>query len=318
MAKREKKEKKVKEKQQKPAKPPKIKHNNAKDGFRAAVIIILLFFFAIGVYFVLNYEDSGKIIKEMGSYKETLDIETQEQSSAEAFAENFITEYYTYDPNDTTYSNKVSKYLADGLSLQTPSTNTCKTITASTSDYTRNENEIDVDVRASIEYTVKLSEIEQDTKKGETTKQVLETQIIRVPLEIDEEGNLAVVSIPTYVGDNNKAGNLKAIQALSGSSSDLERSEIENLTENFLNAYLGNDPDKLKYFTTESFDESVVGGLYTLSHIDNCVSVASGNGKDYYADVTYTIDNNGIQQQQRLFLTIQRTDRYYVDKITTR
>lgn len=150
-----------------------------------------------------------------------------------------------------------------------------------------------------------------------TTKEILGQHLVKVPVMVDDDGNCAVVSLPLYIADGNTASSVGRVEDLSDNADDKLRNDIQNLAENFLKAYCGDDKTQLKYLVTSTFPLNTLGEGYDFSSMDQCL-IASGNNGKTYADVTYTVDYNGLKQRQRVFLTIVREDKYYVDKITTR
>ncbi len=342
-------------------KKPEIQDGKIKYVFRAIVLIVFLALAALGFYYVSHYEDSAKIIKNMDNYKAELNSKIANETKAQAFAENFVVDYYTHDASDIDgYSKRVTSYLADGLTLEAPTTNNSAVLSAEAESVEPSEDGYDVTVRMVTRWTVPLSEEELKQQQGDsdsrrqaaeeerqrreeaqhdedgdiddgetyvepyyyeeeelpTTKDILGQHLVRIPITVDGHGNCAVVSLPLFVADGNVSAKVNRIEALPDEADDKLRNDIRNLSENFLKAYCGDDKTQLKYLVTPGFPLNTLGEGYDFSSMDDCL-IASGNDK-VFADVTYTIDFNGIKQRQRVFLTIVRTDKYYVNKITTR
>jgi len=276
-----------------------------------------------------------------------------------------VVDYYTHDSSDIDgYSKRVTSYLADGLTLEAPTTDNSAVLSAEAESIEPSEDGYDVTVRMVTRWTVPLTEEELKQQQGDsdsrrqaaeeerqrredaknndededgntdvgepyyeesyyyeeeelpTTKDILGQHLVKIPVTVDDHGNCAVVSLPLFIANSNVSAKVGRIDALPDEADDKLRNDIRNLSENFLKAYCGDDKTQLKYLVTPGFPLNTLGEGYDFSSMDDCL-IASGNDK-VYADVMYTIDYNGIKQRQRVFLTIVRTDKYYVDKITTR
>lgn len=319
--KEEKKEAKRKKKQKPPRTAnPDIRLTNAKVIFRAAAIFLMVVFSLLGLYFVVNYEDSSSIIKKMNEYQTTLSEQNMTETAAETFAESFAIAYYTHDADSTKYSMKVSPYLASGLTLEAPTANVSSVVMAGASDITKSNDHggYDVSVRMVVDYTVPLTEEEKSLlPRGseQKTKVVRKSHMTVIPLTMSN-GSYAVVSMPYFKADSNNAQTIQYISTLKGNADDMLQRDITDLAKNFLTAYCGDDVSQLKYFATEDFPQYVLGGEFSFGGISQ-IYVYEGI-EEVYADVTYTVTSDGISQKQRVFLTMVKLDKYYVSELTTR
>lgn len=297
-------------------KSPDIRDGKVKYIWRGAVMVLIIGFALLGVYYATHYEDSHKIISKMGKYKTTLDAETAEQRKAESFASNFVATYYSYNEHESErYAKEVARYTAKELTLNAPTAYSSQVIAANAETITKVSRGFDVTVRVTIQWKVPVGNDDSNYEDGIEYKKAVRECYILVPVGV-KDGNYAIISQPTYVADPNKATEVKKLEDTNSTVGDKLTYDIKSLAANFLKAYCGDSKSQLRYFVSKDFSTNAIDSGLRFKDITTINIMQDGD--KYIADVQYTVTMDGIEQTQRLFLTIVHSDKYYVERISTR
>lgn len=289
-------------------KNPRIRSGSIKYVFRIVFILVMLAFVGLGVYYVMNFENTNSVKRNMKAYRMELQNEAVEKTEVEAFATAFVATYYYYNPEDDTGRRELElqKYIADDVDIDTPFSEASSVVSANVMRSFRKDNGYEVHVRVNVI---------QKVPKEEGSEELIDVDcnyVVTIPIVI-EGGNMAVQGIPTYIGDKNVAKGLTTLNMTGQEVSDGENKEITELASNFLKAYCGSKKDDLTYFVTDSFDEEILNNAVEFKDIDNIV--ATNNNGEYKAAVRYSVISPAGEETQELVLNLVKTDKFYVDSI---
>lgn len=269
--------------------------------------IILAFIFLRGIIAIFTSVSPAEQKRIMEEYLTTLQAEESVQLEASTFAENFIRDYFTYNGSDKEdYEKRMANYTAAGITVTAPESSVVSVSNISVADINFvSDSDVDVDVTAVVNYP-------------DTTKLIT----LRVPIEIDYEGNMAVVNLPQFVPVFEKSEEIDAYRkSLPGREVDKETLDtIQANLDNFFKTYYEGNENELSYYVTKDFpyrrglESAVTFGVITA------LTVSYDDADDsYYAVVNLDVlDSGGRTLEQVVYLELKETDRFYVNNIGTR
>ena len=296
-------------------KRPRVKSGNVIYIFRALAILIILAFVGLGVYYVLNFENTNSVKRKMGEYNQQLYDRATEQEEIKAFVNGFTTTYFTFSPTEETDERTIelAKY---GLGEDTPFEEATQILASSVTKVEKiDKNSYEVKVKVTLQQRVVIGE-EDGEKKYEVQ---IHTYTVSIPVQIDERGNKRIAAAPTYVADPNNPE--MEIPDMNGEGVDERmKSDIDSLCKNFLKTYYGENTssniDLLSTLVTEDFPKYVVGGSIKLKEIGTIDATQTEDG-EYHARVTYTVKTPAAEENQEIVLNMVKKDRFYVKSMSS-
>ena len=328
---REEKQRQKEERKKAKEKPYRV-HIERRNRFIQIILwVVIGIFLALGIFSFATREDTVSVRNALKQAVSDANTTSSYEERASSFAMAFVYDYFTYDPElSDVYVKKINEYAAEGLTLEAPAANATSTVshTSIKNIETTGNGMFDVTVQAQIESsgimqittTVKNAKGKDEkkvTQQAQTTSRLLN---YRVPVNV-ENGNCAVLSEPLLIAEANAAKRVTLLDDMTGTSvDDTELHNVTVLAQNFLSAYYGADRNELEYFVTSNFGEArTVGAGIRFQEIQEIEVVKRTDGS-YEAEIQYTISDNMVTQEQRVFLTIVtgEENRLYVDQMATR
>ena len=305
--KKPKKPKKVKEKKEKKVQPkePKMKSSAPRRFGAWALVFFMVFMIAFGVYKILRAPTETSIERAIETQMTNLDEDTLARTKAVSFAEQFVTDYFTYADGES-YVSKISPYCAPGVNIISPSQQSRVTYVGTGKVEVDGRN-VNVDVLCRVEYAA-------GDEEGST---IIQYANVRVPVSMDKKGNCAIVALPVYIGNANNPSNIQSSTTVISGDNNEEIETIRTTIENFFEVYYKGTSSELKYYVTKNYGTPVTTGLgIEVKKIDTQIK---SNGDKWDAECQISIDNNGIEQYQHCFLEIVKgaEGRYYINKLYT-
>lgn len=268
--------------------------------------IILTFIFLRGVIAIFTSISPSDQKRMLDEYTTSLQSEENIRTEVTAFAESFVRDYFTYDgASKEAYEMRLADYMASGLLISAPENIVMTTNYVSAIGVNfESENDIDVDITATVNYT-------------DSTKNV----IVRVPIEVDKNGKLAIVNLPQFIPKSDKSDAIAAYQKnLPGREVTKEElSDIQTNLESFFKTYFEGNRNELSYYVTKDFPyENGLEGTVKFATISTLRVSFDDSTSKYYAVANLDVIDNERTIEQTVYLTLKKTDRFYVEDIATR
>lgn len=313
---------KRKEKREKPKKEKTMEIKEKKIetiGIRLVGKVILwllvLFLIICGVRSILSASSEEQLMGMVENYSETMDRREALLTGATTFAENYVTEYYTYSGQfNTDYVNRVSKFTAKNLTVKDHTAGKTAAKVLSCKAYHVgfvNDKQLDIDLTTKVQYT---SLEDNSVSTSELS--------LRIPVSIDEAGAFAVTSTPLIIPAKEMSEELKVESTYEGTTvSSNEKSEIQTVLESFFKTYCEGTDNEVEYYVSEDCNvRQSLQGVVSFQKIEMVsVVVAEGQENLYYADVTFSVLDRGEPFEIRTFLHLTKEgSRYYISQMLTR
>ena len=280
--------------------------------------VILGFIFIRGILSIISGESLAEQAYHINERLSVIEARTEISLSAKAFAENFVVHFYTFTgAADPGYIERVSRFLARGLDINTPTMGVQAEVLNANAIRITEEGVglFDVDVVAIIRYTM------PPDYYGETV--VTERELtIRVPLA-ESDGRFAVDELPQFVPPDGRA-NITRRDFFGQEVEQHIRVAINAALESFFRAYYAGSASDLAFFTTREFrDRHGTHGLHGLVDFHRITRLAvffDVITEEYVIDAIVQVNDKGQLIDQRLFLRVitDAYGRYYVNSISTR
>jgi hypothetical protein len=246
---------------------------------------------------------------------------TKIQKGAEAYAIGFSKEFLTYrDGEGDDYKKRLQKYLPSYLAGQSPNVMTNTNVKAtdlvsiSSSFYTTHQ--LNVDVKARVEYTSQ----QKDPSGNMQSKITIKDVYLRVPV-FQNNNNYSIEDLPVFIASPDNAS--PEFKPLDGNSSDSDtRNAIESMLNNFLKTYCEGNSNEINYYMSDS-KNSIKGlaGDFTFKNISELKVFDSKGKNENIVVVTYLISDkdSGQEIKQRVnIITVKKEGRYYISKFDVR
>lgn len=325
-----------KEKQEKTPNPPQIRDMRRLKALRVVLYIGLLGLLGFGILSIIR----GDGIPELKAELESTEISMRESISihteAQAFAQNFVREYLTYEGRQTEgYKKRLEQYcpvqlasdIAENIMLR-DAADAVYTLAIDTAEY--GKNQYDITVRADVLYTkyqtaqsmVTTSEAAASTSK-EIPLDVIKSSTIYliVPVWSDGEGGFAVEDMPMVTAPPNVVDYSR--QAFSGTSAaDGDKAAAQQMLNDFFGALYTEPQNKIDYYLAEDANKARFTQLNSdlkFVKIENLLLYQATVPSEYTGIVTIKIvDTNGTDMRQRFNIQLVKKEKFYAKDINLR
>ncbi|MDK2919618.1 MAG: hypothetical protein PWQ37_2351 [Candidatus Petromonas sp.] len=281
-------------------------------------LVVFLILRGIGTLFEGDETVSAKeMINELiktKEYKERVEYE------ATSFAEGFVYEYMTTSRDSEDYLNRLKKYIPTYLySLADKVNNETATKVLEANAYKIDwisENQLNVSVRAKVEYT--SFEKQEDGREPKVVK--LSNVYIKVPVT-EKDGKYLVEDYPAFLPEPQKA-DIK-FNFYSGEGVDGETSkEIEGVLENFFKTYYSGNSGEISYYMVDNVKIKGTEGRFKLNKVEEVRSYnLNKEGTEIFSIVRLTIIDSisSREFEQRFNVNLIRKDnRLYIKDFDVR
>ena len=179
-------------------------------------------------------------------------------------------------------------------------------------------NQFDVSVCAKIkQYILKDGQdgVPQEKKEYDIA---LVTEYIKIPIAIDENGQMIVEDVPAIVAAPEKA-DIKSTEYKGEALSDLdETKKINDMITEFFKAYYSGEQTQLDYFLENREEIKVESGRFDFEKVDSTNIYILGNN-EYLVTVNLKIKSFNNELIQRFNLTLTKnSDKFLVKSLNTR
>lgn len=237
-----------------------------------------------------------------------------------SFAEEFTREFFTRYPSNTEdFKKRILKFTTEQLANDMNNSSYSEIINVSAFSFEKySENQYDVSVCAKIkQYVLKDGQesVPQENKEYDTA---LVTEYIKVPIYVDDNGQMLVEDIPAIIAAPEKA-EIKSTEYRGEEVSDLEEAKkINDMITEFFKAYYSGEQTQLDYFLENREAIKVETGRYEFEKVDSTNIYTLGNN-EYLVTVNLKIKafNNELVQRFNIKL-VENGDKFLVKELNTR
>lgn len=325
--KKQEKVKPVKQKKQKTEKPIKLRNLERLKYARIFLYVFLGFCFIKGVFGILFADDVTVVRDQLNTQMSSLERETAQVLEVNAFAEQFAKTYFTYEHRgNSAYTNSLKKYcsptlvseLNDGSILQNSAT-AIFAIAIETEKYA--DKQYDVLVAVDVLYTkydTTISSGSEDTIPLDTTTQI--TNYIKIPVLVTENG-LVIEDMPLITAPP-AIGSFKRLEYMGKYANEQDNAAAKLFLDDFFNTLYSESQNKINYFLSSKADNSKfieTKSSLTYEQIEAVTLFTEEGSNDFIAIVSLRMkDPNGNRVKQRMNVTLEKLDKFYIKDINLR
>ncbi|MGE5629652.1 MAG: conjugal transfer protein [Caulobacteraceae bacterium] len=287
---------------------------------RAMFWLMIGFLTLRGIGTLFYSDDSTDVTKLIENTKSAGIERFETEMQAAAFAENFIGEYLTYSSLDRNEHNeRISKYYLDSLddygmnNIQGQAV--VQDATALSVKWYSAE-QLNIDVKAKLKYTIKTPAAEPDKPMVEQEK--CRDVYIRVPVRKDN-GKYVVEDIPIFIPEPEKAS--VKYEPYSGETVE-DTGNIREMLSNFIKTYFEGSESEILYYLSDPANRIAgMKGAFSYKSLDNLRVFRGPTENEYLAMVEFTIvdpiSNQALKQRMHVVMEKKET-RYYIRQFDAR
>lgn len=332
------------EKPQKEPKPPKIRDLRKLKTLRIVLYVVLIGVFSMGVLSIVRGDGTAEIKADMKSLAASMQGNISLHTEAQAFAQNFVKDYLTYENRQAEgYRKRLEQYCSPRLASEIAENIVLKDAAdvvyvqaVDTAEY--GANQYDITVMAEVLYTkyqdaqsyvpsAAVATTEGATTTPATTPEVpldvmkKSTIYLIVPVWSDGQGGYTVEDMPMLTAPP-KAAEYKR-QEYSGTPADeTDKVAAQQMLNDFFGALYTETQNKIDYYLAEGADKERFAGLnnsMTYEKIENLYLYKSSSANEYTGIVSIKIaDVNGTELKQRFNVQLVKKDKFYAKDINLR
>ena len=282
-----------------------------------SLIVILIIRGGVALF---KGDQAETIAKQNEMFLESLSKSSGVESKLFSFAEEFTREFFTrYPTNTEDFKERILKFTTEQLANDMNNSSYSEIINASAFSFEKySDNQFDVSVCAKIKQYVPSEGQENVSKENMEYDITLVTEYIKIPIAIDESGQMIVEDVPAIVAAPEKA-DIKSTEYKGEAVSDPnETKKINDMITEFFKAYYSGEQTQLDYFLENREAIKVETGRFGFEKVDSTNIYSLGNN-EYLVTVNLKVKafNNELIQRFNLNL-IKNNDKFLVKSLNTR
>lgn len=319
-----------------PKKPKPLKRWDADrrimEVLRFILVLGVVVLVGIGIWNAVKGDQTPQLRDEIRAVEQTMQTSVAIHTEAEAFAQDFIKNYLTYQMRGVDdYRKRLEQYCSSKLAgditenLLLKDEATAEYVQAlSISEY--GQNQYDITVMAEVAYT-NTPEPTRDPGTGTlTTPETVTTRktlYFIVPLYSDGTGGYVIEDIPRLTAPP-KATSYN-LQEYSGVyADDADKAAAQQMLNDFFRTLYTEPQNKIDYYLAEGaeaskFQELMLGGSMDFVRIESLSLYKTADANEFMGIVSIKMsDTNGTEIRQRFNILLQKRDKFYAKDINLR
>lgn len=287
---------------------------------RAIVWILIGVLILRGGISIFKTNDLESVMAENKKFLDKIENENSLEIRLFSFAEEFTRDYYTrYPKNKDDFKNRILKYTTEQLAIDMNNSSYSEIINTSAFYFEKySDNQYNVSVMAKVKQFVAQEGQEGVSEDKKVYDTAILTEYIKVPIYVDESGNMIVEDIPEIIAAPEKA-EIESTEYVGTEERDTAVvSKINDGLVEFFKAYYSGEQTQLDFLLEKERAIKVVAGTSKFDKI-NSSKIYKLSENEHLAIIELNIKsfNNDVKQRVNVTL-IKNGDKYLVKKLDTR